>query len=88
LSVINPFKPEFHSSPSSAEMKNGGGIPPLPHTSSWGSAQLITHRDNLAFKYEPESESELLYDWWFTANHFVLATSPLRLTIPVILFSN
>jgi hypothetical protein len=29
---------------------------------------------------ESESESELLYDWWFTANHFVLATSPLRLT--------
>jgi hypothetical protein len=27
-----------------------------------------------------ESESELLYDWWFTANQFVLATSPLRLT--------
>jgi hypothetical protein len=25
-------------------------------------------------------ESELLYDWLFTANHFVLATSPLRLT--------
>jgi hypothetical protein len=24
------------------------------------------------------SESELLYDWRFTANHFVLATSPLR----------
>jgi hypothetical protein len=28
-----------------------------------------------------ESESELLYDWPFTANHFVLATSPLRPTI-------
>jgi hypothetical protein len=26
-----------------------------------------------------ESESELLYDWRFTANQFVLATSPLRL---------
>jgi hypothetical protein len=26
------------------------------------------------------SESELLYDWWFTANQFVLAPSPLRLT--------
>jgi hypothetical protein len=24
--------------------------------------------------------SELLYDWWFPANQFVLATSPLRLT--------
>jgi hypothetical protein len=27
-----------------------------------------------------ESESELLYDWRFTANPFILATSPLRLT--------
>jgi hypothetical protein len=27
-----------------------------------------------------ESESELLYDWRFTANQFVLAISPLRLT--------
>jgi hypothetical protein len=26
------------------------------------------------------SESELLYDWWLTANHFVLSTSPLRPT--------
>jgi hypothetical protein len=26
----------------------------------------------------PESESELLYDWRFTADQFVLATSPLR----------
>jgi hypothetical protein len=28
----------------------------------------------------PQSESELLYDWPFTANQFVLATSPLRIT--------
>jgi hypothetical protein len=27
-----------------------------------------------------EPESDLLYDWRFTANQFVLATSPLRLT--------
>jgi hypothetical protein len=27
-----------------------------------------------------ESESELLYDWRFTANQFILASSPLRLT--------
>jgi hypothetical protein len=30
--------------------------------------------------WESESESELLYDWQFTANQFVLAPSPLRLT--------
>jgi hypothetical protein len=30
-----------------------------------------------------ESESELLYDWRFTANLFVLATSPLRPTTSI-----
>jgi hypothetical protein len=30
--------------------------------------------------FESESESESLYIWRFTANHFVLVTSPLRLT--------
>jgi hypothetical protein len=35
---------------------------------------------------ESESESELLYDWRFTANQFVLAPSPLRLTISNIFF--
>jgi hypothetical protein len=29
---------------------------------------------------ESESESELLYDWRFTANQFISAPSPLRLT--------
>jgi hypothetical protein len=27
-----------------------------------------------------ESQSELLHDWWFTLNQFILAPSPLRLT--------
>jgi hypothetical protein len=27
-----------HSPPSSAELKNGGAVPPLPHTSSWCDA--------------------------------------------------
>jgi hypothetical protein len=35
-----------HSSPSSAEVKNCGAIPPLPHMSSWRGAWLIKHRDN------------------------------------------
>jgi hypothetical protein len=30
-----------HSPPSSAEVKNGGAIPPLPYVSSWRSAYLI-----------------------------------------------
>jgi hypothetical protein len=37
-------------------------------------------------KTESESESELLYDWRFTANRFVLATTPWD-SRPVILFS-
>jgi hypothetical protein len=32
------------------------------------------------------SESELLYDWRFTADQFVLATSPLRLTTSNFIF--
>jgi hypothetical protein len=31
-------------------------------------------------KTESESESKLLYDWWFTAHQFVLAPSPIKLT--------
>jgi hypothetical protein len=35
---------------------------------------------------ESESESELRYDWRFTAHQFVLATSPLRLTTSNFIF--
>jgi hypothetical protein len=35
---------------------------------------------------ESESESELLYDWRFTANQFVLATNPLRPTARIFIF--
>jgi hypothetical protein len=35
---------------------------------------------NQGSESESESESELLYDWRYTANRFVLAISPLRLT--------
>jgi hypothetical protein len=38
-----------HSPPSSAEDKNGGDIPPLPHMSSWHIAYLIKHRNNFTF---------------------------------------
>jgi hypothetical protein len=34
----------------------------------------------------PESESELLYEWRFTANQFVLATSPVRTTTRILIF--
>jgi hypothetical protein len=35
---------------------------------------------------ESESESELLYDWRFSANHFVLVLSPFILTAIIFLF--
>jgi hypothetical protein len=34
-----------------------------------------------------ESESETLYDWRFTANQFILAPSPLRLTARIFIFN-
>jgi hypothetical protein len=34
-------------SPSNADVKNGGAITPLPHTSSWRGAWLIKPVDNL-----------------------------------------
>jgi hypothetical protein len=36
--IIRPGREADLSHPSSAEVKNGGSIPPLPHTSSWRSA--------------------------------------------------
>jgi hypothetical protein len=35
-----------HPTPSSVEIKNSGAIPPFFHTSSWPSANVITHKDN------------------------------------------
>jgi hypothetical protein len=37
LEVKRPGRAAYHSTPSSAEVKNIGGIPPFPHTSSWRS---------------------------------------------------
>jgi hypothetical protein len=47
--VKQPAREADHSPPSSAEVKNDGAIPPLPHTSSWRGASLIKHRDNFKF---------------------------------------
>jgi hypothetical protein len=40
--------------------------------------------ESLLVCLESESESELLYDWRFTANKFVLASSPLSLTARIV----
>jgi hypothetical protein len=39
------------SPPSSAEVKKGGAIHPLPHMSSWHSTYLIKHRDSFTFNF-------------------------------------
>jgi hypothetical protein len=49
LGVKRPRRVSDHSSPSSAEVKNGGAIPPLPYTSSWRGVSLIKHRDTFTF---------------------------------------
>jgi hypothetical protein len=41
---------------------------------------------SLLLESESELESELLYDWRFTANQFFLATSPLKLTTSNFIF--
>jgi hypothetical protein len=51
LGVKRPGREADHSPPSSTEVKNGGAIPPLPHISSWCSAELIKHRDTLPYNY-------------------------------------
>jgi hypothetical protein len=38
LLVKRPVREADHSLPSSAEVKNGGAVPPLTHTSSWCGA--------------------------------------------------
>jgi hypothetical protein len=42
--------------------------------------RMSTNTFSWQWKTQSESESELLYDWRFTANQFVLAPSPLRIT--------
>jgi hypothetical protein len=43
--IKRPGRGSDHTPPSSAEVKNGGTIQPLPHMSSWNSAWLIMQRD-------------------------------------------
>jgi hypothetical protein len=52
---------------------------------SQGFAGSIRPRLHKGFSWlSSESESESLYDWRFTANHFVLAPSPMRLTARIL----
>jgi hypothetical protein len=47
--VKRPGREADHSHPSSAEVKANEAITLLPHTSSWGGAQLIKQRNKFAF---------------------------------------
>jgi hypothetical protein len=49
LGVKRPGPEADHSPPSGSEVKNGGAMHPLPHTSSWCVAQLIKHTENFTF---------------------------------------
>jgi hypothetical protein len=44
--VKRPGREADHSPPSSAEVKNSGVVPPLPHTTSWRGT-LIKQRETL-----------------------------------------
>jgi hypothetical protein len=61
-----------------------------PHTTSRVTVEVFDHASSRVVfisksqsESESESGSELLYDWRFTANQFVLAPNPLRLTARV-----
>jgi hypothetical protein len=41
---------------------------------------LVVYCQSVHLGAEPHSQSQLLYDWWFTANQFVLESNPLRVT--------
>jgi hypothetical protein len=47
---------------------------------------ITPHKIKISLLTSVSDFSELLYDWRFTANHFVLATSPLRLTTRIFIF--
>jgi hypothetical protein len=51
-----------HSPPSSAEVKNSGTVPPLPHTSSWRGAQLITLHSCCSYMYTTWGKLNFVYE--------------------------
>jgi hypothetical protein len=50
-----------HSAPSSAEVKNGGAIPPLRRMSSWHNASFIKRKDNFTVTLRT---LEVIYTTW------------------------
>jgi hypothetical protein len=56
-----------HLPPTSTKIKNGGSIPPLPHTSSRHSAELTEHRDKLTFAFAIFTGRGFIPGLWVTS---------------------
>jgi hypothetical protein len=50
--VKRPGREADHSLPYSADVKNGGALPPLPYLSSCRGAKLIKHREILSYQFQ------------------------------------
>jgi hypothetical protein len=48
--IMRPGSEADYPTPPSAYVKDGKAIPPLPHTSSWRGAYLVTHKKCYPFK--------------------------------------
>jgi hypothetical protein len=65
-----------HSPPSSAEVKKGAAIPPLPHMPSWHTAYLIKHRDSFTLplprkKFCLKLEAHKIYKYYIPQYNFI-----------------
>jgi hypothetical protein len=47
--ALSPGRESDHSPSSSSEVRDGGAIPPLPHTCLWLGAYLIKRGDSFVF---------------------------------------
>jgi hypothetical protein len=75
LEVFDPTSTRGIMKSSCHFLFNHLGMPTLQNSTQFSNA------------YSPFPQSEILYDWRFTANQFVLAPSPLRLTAKILFFN-
>jgi hypothetical protein len=69
-----------HFTVSDSRLPQSGGPGPRIYIPQEHSGPVITPASGYLARLLSEWESELLYDWQFTANQFVLAPNPLGLT--------
>jgi hypothetical protein len=77
-----------HSSPSTAEAKNAGALPPLSHTFSWHGVQLITlsvylYSKIIDFNSKPTDTINLSKTKYRHYKHNITSSSKLRLSFRV-----